>query len=146
MEATVTVDGRDVRFVSSAATPLRYRELFGKDLLRELKAVSDEMKDGKADAPGLPIHALEVFINMAYVMARDGDPAMTADTPAAWLEGFSPMFMYEVIPVVQALWSGNMARLEEAKKKVGRLTGTLQRHCSCSEPCSSGCRCGTSNC
>lgn len=140
MEATVKIDGKDVRLVSSAATPLRYRVEFGKDLLSEIRSVSDEMKNGKGSDADLPVHALEVFINMAYVMAKDGDPSMTAASPGEWLEGFSTMFAYEIIPVVQALWAGNMKRLEEAKKKAGRLTGILQRPCFSSGRSKSGSR------
>lgn len=132
MEATVKIDGKDVRFVSSAATPLQYRVTFGKDLLAELEEVYAEMRSCGGFNTTLPFHSLEVFINMAYIMARAGDPSMTADSPEEWLEGFSPMFAYEVIPVVQALWAGNLKRLEEAKKKVGQLTGILQRPCSSS--------------
>lgn len=145
METTICVEGKDVRFRCSAYTPLRYKGKFGTDLLQDLRAVSDEMRETGGSAESLPVSALDVFTRLAYIMALDGDPENVPDSPGVWLDGFSPLFVYEVIPVVQALWLGNLKRLEEAKKKVGRLSGLLQPRCSCSEPCSSGCRCGTSN-
>lgn len=145
METTICIDGKDVRFRCSAYTPLRYKGKFGTDLLQDLRAVSDEMRETGGSTESLPVSALDVFTRLAYIMALDGDPENVPDNPGTWLDGFSPLFIYEVIPVVQALWMGNLKRLEEAKKKVGQLTGLLQPRCSCSEPCSSGCRCGTSN-
>lgn len=144
MEATVTICGKDVRFVSSAATPLNYRATFGKDLLRDLRTVSDEMESGEWKDSGLSLSALTVYIGMAYVMAKDGDPSIAAVSPSEWLEGYPPMFMYDVLPVIQALWAGNMERLEEAKKKAGRLTEILQQPYFCSGRCSSECHCETS--
>lgn len=145
IEDTVRIDGKDVRFKCSANTTVRYKEKFSTDLLQDLRSVSEEMRETDESTESLPVSALDVFTRLAYIMALDGDPDSVPDNPGAWLDGFSPLFIYEVIPVVQALWLGNLKRLEEAKKKVGRLSGLLQPRCSCSEPCSSGCRCETSN-
>lgn len=146
METTVQIDGKDVRFKATAAVPLLYRRKFKRDLLHDMNEVAKAM-DGKGLAgENIPVNALTMFECMAYIMAAHADPDMTADSPEEWLEGFSAMSIYAVFPVVQALWDGNMERLEEAKKKLGQLTGSSQQHCSCSGQCSSGCPCETSNC
>lgn len=146
METTICIDGKDVRFKATAAVPLLYRRKFKRDLLRDMQAVAKAMEGKDTTGENLPLQALTMFERMAYIMAKHADPTLTADSPEEWLEGFSTMSIYVVFPVIQALWMGNMERLEEAKKKAGRLTGTLQPRCSCSEPCSSECRCETSSC
>lgn len=139
METTVKIDGKDVRFKATAAVPLMYRMKFQRDLIRDIQSVADALKDKEVTGETLPLHALTMFERMAYIMAKHADPSMEADSPEEWLEGFSAMSIYMVFPVIEALWAGNVERLEEAKKKLGELTGSSQPQCSCSGPCSSEC-------
>lgn len=143
MEATIQIDGRPVRFKSTAAVPLLYRVKFHRDMIRDVQEIADALKGKEATGATLPMQALTVFERMAYIMAKHADPSMAADSPEEWLEGFETMSIYEVFPVVEALWTGNVEGLEEAKKKLGESTGNLTPPCSCSELCSSACRCGT---
>lgn len=143
METTVTIDGKNVRFKATAAVPLMYRRKFNRDILRDIKSVAEAMEGKEANGENIPIQALTMFECMAYIMAKHADPSMEADSPEEWLEGFSAMSIYGVFPVIQALWAGNMDGLEEAKKKAEALTGSSRPQCSCSGPCSSGCRCET---
>lgn len=145
MEATVQIDGKNVRFKATAAVPLLYRRKFGRDLLRDMNEVAGAMKKKGLTGENIPIDALTTFECVAYIMAKHADPSMEADSPEEWLEGFSAMSIYAVFPVVLALWSGNMERLEESKKKLGQLTGSSQLPCSCSGQCSSECRCEISS-
>lgn len=131
MEATVKIDGKDVRFKATAAVPLMYRRKFRRDLLHDIQSVAKAMEGKEANGENIPIQALTMFECMAYIMAKHADPAMEADSPEEWLEGFSAMSIYAVFPIIQALWEGNMDRLEEAKKKVEALTGTSRPQCSC---------------
>lgn len=146
MEETVQIDGKPVRFKATAAVPLLYRRKFKRDLLHDMNEVAKALEGKELTGESLPLRALTMFECLAYIMAKHADPNMTADSPEEWLEGFSCMSIYEVFPVVQALWEGNLERLEEAKKKLGELTGNSQPPCSCSEPCKSGCPCETSSC
>lgn len=143
METTICIDGKDVRFKATAAVPRLYRLKFKRDLIRDIQEVSKAMEGKEANGETIPIDALTMFESMAYIMAKHADPTMTAASPEEWLEGFSTMSIYAVFPVIQKLWVGNMEGLEEAKKKVEQLTGNSQPPCSCSGPCSSGCRCET---
>lgn len=143
MEATVKIDGKDVRFKSTAAVPLMYRMKFRRDLIKDVQSVAEAMRGKEANGDNIPLQALTMFECMAYIMAKHADPSIEADSPEEWLEGFSTMSIYQVFPIIQALWEGNLERLEEAKKKVTSLTGSLPPQCSCSGQCSSECHCGT---
>lgn len=134
MEATVKIDGKDVRFKATAAVPLLYRRKFRRDMLQDLQKVAEALKEKEVNGNNIPLQALTMFENMAYIMAKHAAPGMQADSPEEWLEGFSAMSIYTVFPVITALWSGNMERLEESKKKLEELSGTLQPPSSCSGP------------
>lgn len=143
MEATVKIDGKDVRFKATAAVPMMYRKKFNRDLIRDIQAVADAVK-GKEDAgDDIPLQALTMFECMAYIMAKHADPALAADSPEEWLEGFSTMSIYAIFPVIQQLWLGNIEGLEESKKKAEQLIGNLQQPCCSSGPSSSESPSGT---
>lgn len=139
METTIKIDGKDVRFKATAAVPMLYRMKFRRDLLQDIQQVAEALKGKETTGENLPLHALTMFECMAYIMAKHADPSMEANSPEEWLEGFSTMSIYAVFPVIEALWAGNMERLEEAKKKLGELTGSSPQQCSCSEPSNSEC-------
>lgn len=127
METTIRIDGRDVRFKASAATPLLYRSRFNRDLLRDLRGLAAEMQRGRDADGSLPIQVLETFELMAYIMAKQADPEAVPDSPEEWIDGFSIMPFYGLFPVLLDLWSGNVEGLEESKKKAELLIENLQR-------------------
>lgn len=137
MEATIKIDGKDVRFKATAAVPLLYRRKFNRDLIQDIQAVAKAIEGKEATGENLPLHALTMFECMAYIMAKHAEPDMEADSPEAWLERFSTMSIYAVFPIIQALWEGNLQRLVEAKKKAEQSIETLQQPSSCSASSSS---------
>lgn len=127
MEATIKIDGKDVRFKATAAVPLLYRRKFNRDLLRDLREVAAAMGGKGVTGENLSIQALTTFEQMAYVMAKHAEPDTVPDSPDEWLEGFSIMPVYAIFPVILDLWSGNMQGLEESKKKAEQLIESLQQ-------------------
>lgn len=127
MEATIKIDGKDVRFKATAAVPLLYRRKFNRDLLRDLQAVAKAMEGKKATGESLPLQALTTFEQMAYIMAKHAEPDTVPDSPEEWLDGFSILPVYAIFPVILDLWSGNMEGLEESKKKAEQLIESLQQ-------------------
>lgn len=133
MEATVRIDGKDVRFKATAAVPLLYRRKFNRDLLRDMQAMAKEMR-GETTETNLPVQVMTTLENLAYIMAKHADSDMVPDTPEEWLAGFSLMPVYAIFPVILDLWAGNTEGLEESKKKAERLIENLQRLSSSSAP------------
>jgi len=127
MEATIKIDGKDVRFKATAAVPLLYRRKFNRDLLRDLREVAAAMEGKQATGGNIPLESLTIFEQMAYIMAKHAEPDIVPDTPEKWLEGFSIMPIYAIFPVILDLWSGNMEGLEESKKKAEQLIESLQQ-------------------
>ena len=146
MEATVKIDGKDVRFKATAAVPLLYRRKFNRDLFRDLRAVAAAMEGKEPSGSALPLQALTTFEQLAYIMAKHAEPDGVPDTPEEWLDGFSMLPIFAIFPVILDLWSGNMEGLEESKKKAERLIGSLQQLSSSSGLSSWGSPSGISTC
>ena len=115
---TITVDGKEVTLRASAAVPRLYRIKFRRDIIVDMQAVARAVEDKDQTGQDLPLEALELFENMAYIMAKHGDKDAVPDSPDEWLEEFSTFSIYKIFPVLQALWEGNMAALDVAKKKL----------------------------
>lgn len=127
METTIKIDGKDMRFKASAATPMLYRSRFNRDLLRDLQSLAAQMQRGRDADGNLPVQVLETFSRMAYIMAKQADPDTVPDTPEAWLDGIPVLPFYGLFPVLLDLWSGNVEALEESKKKADLWIANLQR-------------------
>lgn len=125
---TITVDGKEVTMRASAAVPRLYRIKFRRDIIQDMQAVAramedkgkDKDKDKDKDKAGqdLPLEVLDLFENMAYIMAKHGDKDAVPDSPDEWLDEFPTFSIYKIFPVLQALWEGNMEALDVAKKRL----------------------------
>jgi|SRR5690625_5000282 len=108
MEKTLTIDGKQVRFKSTAATPRRYRAQFGSDFFTDLLKLAPlvDKFDAGVDFESLDYEALkhlnfEVFENIIWVLAKTADPSIPE--PLEWLEQFNEMPIMEVLPELQEL-------------------------------------------
>lgn len=115
---TITVDGKEVTLRASAAVPRLYRIKFRRDIIVDMQAVARAVEDKDQTGQDIPLEALELFENMAYIMAKHGDKDAVPDSPDEWLEEFSAFSIYKIFPVLKALWEGNMEALDVAKKKL----------------------------
>ena len=70
----------------------------------------------------LDLFSLEMFENIAYVMAKHADPSIP-DTPEEWLDSFNTFSIYQVLPQIIELWGLNTQTDVQAKKNFARLTG-----------------------
>ncbi|MBT2728398.1 hypothetical protein J7E63_15825 [Bacillus sp. ISL-75] len=116
MEKTITIDGKQIRFKSNGATPLRYKAQFGKDYLKEILKMSplqDLAKKKKTDVKDLEVLDFEVFYNISWIMAKTADP--TIAEPIEWLSQFEEFPIDEIFPEMQELM---LASISSSKKKL----------------------------
>ena len=119
MKRKIVIDGQEVPFRASAAIPRIYRMRFHRDIYKDLE------KGINKNAPenfNLDLFSLEMFENIAYVMAKHADPSIP-DTPEEWLDGFNTFSIYQVLPQIIELWGLNTQTDAEAKKNFAQLTG-----------------------
>lgn len=123
MEKTIKIDGRDILFRATAAVPRLYRIKFGRDIMQDMKTIRDDIEASKNGEKQMPVKTLEVFENVAYLMAKHADPSLEAKSPEEWLDGFNTFSIYAVFPQILELWVANNETLSTPKKKVTRSTG-----------------------
>ena len=80
------------------------------------------VQEGDEEGSTLDIESLEVFENIAYIMAKHADPENVPDTPDEWLEAFNTFSIYEVLPQLIELWGLNVETQAESKKNIVKLT------------------------
>lgn len=119
---TINIDGTDVKFRASAAVPRMYRIKFGRDIFKDLKSLQQAVGDGDEEKSNLDLFSLEMFENLAWIMAKHGDPSVP-DTPEEFLDQFQTFSIYQVLPQLVELWGLNLKTDIEAKKNLAQLTG-----------------------
>jgi len=122
IKKNITIDGIEVPFKASAAVPRLYRLKFGRDIYKDFSALQKNVKEDDEENSTLDIESLEVFENIAFVMAKHADPENVPDNPDDFLEQFNTFSIYEILPQLIELWGLNTATQVESKKNIARLT------------------------
>lgn len=121
MEKVIEIDGKEIKFRATAAIPRLYRIKFGRDIMKDMQDIQKAME--KSDKEPIPMKMLEVFENVAYLMAKHANPDMEVKTVEDWLDGFDTFSIYVVFPQLLELWRANNQTLVNPKKKAGPPTG-----------------------
>ena len=122
MVQNIEIDGKQVAFRASAAIPRIYRMKFQRDIYKDLAALEKAVGDNTEEVSKLDMFSLEMFENIAYIMAKHADPSIP-DTPEEWLDEFNTFSIYQVLPKIIELWGLNVKVDVEAKKNFNQLTG-----------------------
>ena len=111
MFKVVKMGDKEIPMKATAATPLRYRHIFKKDVLTELSVVGENY--------GLAIDTVQ---RLAFVMAKCADNAdmtkLNEEMYADWLDQFETFDIMDSIDAIIDLYLGNTETMSEAKKKV----------------------------
>ena len=121
MKQNIEIDGKQVPFRASAAIPRIYRMKFHRDIYKDLSSLEKSIGDGDAEHSNLDMFSLEMFENIAYIMAKHADPNIP-DTPEEWLDEFNTFSIYQVLPQLIQLWGLNIQTEVDAKKKFVQQT------------------------
>ena len=123
LEKTVKIGDTDVKFRSSASVPRLYRIKFGRDIFKDLSKLEKSYKEkASEDGSSMEIEDLEIFENVAYIMAFHADPTIPK-TIDEWLEQFEMFSIYEILPEILELWGTNLITDVQSKKNRTKVTG-----------------------
>ena len=122
IKQTIEIDGKQVPFRASAAIPRIYRMKFQRDIYKDLASLEKAISKETEEVSNLDMFSLEMFENIAYVMAKHADPDIP-DDPVEWLDGFNTFSIYQVLPKLIELWGLNVQTDVEAKKNFAALHG-----------------------
>ena len=87
-----------------------------KDLAALEKAVGQIAEENS----NLDMFSLEMFENIAYIMAKHADPSIP-DSPEEWLDNFNTFSIYQVLPKIIELWGLNVQTDVQSKKNFAQL-------------------------
>ena len=122
IQKNITIDGIDVPFKASAAVPRLYRLKFRRDIYQDFAALQKSVGKNTEKSSVLDIESLEVFENIAYIMAKHAAPENVPDNPDDFLEQFNTFSIYEILPQLIDLWGLNVETQVQSKKNIARLT------------------------
>lgn len=95
----ISVNDKEVSLRVSDAIPGIYREKFGGDFYKDLNKLEKKAGSKKSKKSTLDVFTLEMFGNIAYVMAKHADDSIP-DDPDEWLDEFNEFSIYQVLPEI----------------------------------------------
>ena len=122
IERTIEISGKEVPFRSSATVPRLYRAKFKRDIFKDLTKLEKSYTKRTTEGDELQIEDLEIFENVAYIMAFHADPSIPK-TIDEWLDQFDMFSIYQVLPQILELWGENMTTEINSKKNIPAPSG-----------------------
>ena len=116
MIKTIQIDGKEIQFKATAATPRVYRQAFGRDIYIDLTTLYEEMEKGET----LSVESLSTYENISFVMAMQAEgKTINRETVNEdmneWLDQFETFSIYRVVPQIMELWRLNTEQTIEPK-------------------------------
>ena len=122
LKREIEICGKTVPFRSSATIPRLYRAKFKRDIFKDLSKLEKSYKGKAEDGNEFQIEDLEIFENVAYIMAYHADNSIPP-TIEEWLDQFDMFSIYEVLPQILELWGDNLMTEVSAKKGLAEVNG-----------------------
>lgn len=122
LKREIEICGKTIPFRSSATVPRLYRAKFKRDIFKDLSKLEKSYKGKTEDGDEFQIDDLEIFENVAYIMAYHADNSIPASIDD-WLDQFDMFSIYEVLPQILELWGDNLATEAAAKKGLAEVNG-----------------------
>lgn len=122
MTKKINIDGKDVMFKASAAIPRIYRLKFHRDIYKDLRDLEKAVDSSNEEQSSLDLFSLEMFENIAFIMAKHADPTAVPDSPEDWLDKFNTFSIYQVLPEIIELWGLNVQSEVESKKNFAKVS------------------------
>lgn len=122
LKKVIRIGDREVAFRSSATVPRLYRAKFKRDIFKDLSKLESSYKGSKDAGDEFAIDDLEIFENVAYIMAYHADSSIP-DNINDWLDQFGMFSIYEVLPEILSLWGTNLVTDVESKKNLNAVAG-----------------------
>ena len=125
MDKILNISGKEVGLRATALTPRLYRHKIGRDIIQDMAKLQKafakaaqlpkDATDEEQEAAQLSVMDLEIFENVAFIMARQYDQNIP-DNVDAWLDEFETFSIYEIFPEILALWNMNNQTTSKPKK------------------------------
>ena len=122
LKKVIKIGDKEVAFRSSATIPRLYRAKFKRDIFKDLSKLESSYKDNSEEGSSFAIEDLEIFENVAYIMAYHADNNIPGNIDD-WLDQFEMFSIYEVLSEILSLWGTNLMTDVESKKNLVEVAG-----------------------
>lgn len=118
MQKIVRIGEKEVEMRSTAATAIRYRNVFHADILKELSEINPEKIDAEV---------IEKIQQLGFIMAKTADGAnmtqLTDDDYMTWLDQFDSLEMMQAAKDIVNVYIGGKTSESELKKRALKTPG-----------------------
>ena len=121
VEKEIEVSGKKVLFRSSATIPRLYRLKFKRDIFKDLSKLEKSFNMKESEGEDLEIDDLEIFENVAYIMAYHADSTIPKSIDD-WLDQFDMFSIYQILPEILELWGDNLLTDIKSKKELAEVS------------------------
>jgi hypothetical protein len=115
MEKIIEIDGQQVKFKSTGAYLLRYKQQFGRDAIQDLCRLEKSIDAKSKEIVDLPAFDLLILYDMVWALAKTADPNIKP--PLDWLDGFSTFPLMEHLGEWIDMIRSSFSTIVESKKK-----------------------------
>ena len=111
MEKTIEIDGKQVTFKSSGATPKRYKMQFQRDFFVDLLGMGITKVNFEALSEEQQLETIrkinfDMFYDIAWTFAKTADPEIK--DPLTWLDSFGTFPIVDILPQIQDLLAASI--------------------------------------
>lgn len=92
-------------------------------LYKDLRQLEKSVGENDEDNSNLDLFSLEMFEDLAWLMARHADPAKVPDSPEEFLDQFNTFSIYQILPQLIELWGLNVQTEVESRKNLEKVSG-----------------------
>lgn len=90
---------------------------------KDLRQLEKSVGENDEDNSNLDLFSLEMFEDLAWLMARHADPAKVPDSPEEFLDQFNTFSIYQILPQLIELWGLNVQTEVESRKNLEKVSG-----------------------
>lgn len=121
MEKTIVIDGKELKFKATAATPRVYRQAFGRDIYIDAQMLFEAISKEES----FSVEVLNAFEDIAFCMnsqaeGRELKRESVEKEMDEWLENFETFSIYKILPQLIELWQLNTEQKSTPKKEAAR--------------------------
>lgn len=114
MEKVIKIGDKEVGMKSTAGTMMRYRNICGRDFIKDLIQLQKSMNERVGNGEDFDAIDLEIFEKIAWCMAKTYDNSIPDIEP--WLDQFETFDIMQVLPEIMNLLVANMEQINTKKK------------------------------
>ena len=120
MLKTIQIGEKEVNLLANAATPFRYKMVFGEDIMVALNQINNSRRDEG--------EVMDIAPQLAFIMSKQAEldrealKALTKDEYIEWLEEFESMDFVNATNEIFDLYLGTTKTTSKSKNAANRRT------------------------